>query len=66
MRHYKKKSKKNQLPRCPKTGKIRHRTELDAKIILSKCGSPTSNTAREEKRVYRCGHCKGWHLTSKK
>lgn len=66
MRHYKKKPKKNQLPRCTKTGKIRHRNHLEAKIILSTCGSPKAGAAREEKRAYKCKHCKGWHLTSKK
>lgn len=50
--------------RCAKSGKVRYRTLLDAKIALADTHrNPKSK--RDEKRYYRCPYCDGWHLTSK-
>lgn len=47
-----------------KTGKRRYRDRVGAMIALASTQRAKSSD-REEKRVYRCGHCFGWHLTSK-
>lgn len=48
-------------------GKVRFRTELDAKIALAGTQRQRRGRARtkEEKRYYRCPQCHGYHLTSK-
>lgn len=43
-----------------RTGKMRYRDELDAKIALARVRWKD----RGEKRCYRCPLCRGWHLTS--
>jgi hypothetical protein len=49
-----------------KTGKIRYRDELAAKIALANTKRTRgSRSLKEEKRAYRCPHCTGWHLTSR-
>ena len=40
--------------------KVRYPVRLGALIALSN----TARAGRDEQRVYRCPHCKGWHLTS--
>lgn len=45
---------------CKRTGKVRYRTELDAKIRLAKLQWKDHG----EKRCYRCPFCRGWHTTS--
>lgn len=50
--------------RCAKSGKVRYRTSLDAKIALAKTHR-SRKPKRDEKRYYRCPYCDGWHLTSK-
>lgn len=45
--------------------KRRYRTELDAQLALVAIkGHPL--TPRIPGRVYRCGFCMGWHLTSQR
>lgn len=54
--------------RCNKTGKVRYRNEKDATMTLKLLQSynHSGNEARQEKRVYICPKCNGWHLTSSK
>lgn len=50
-----------------KCAKVRYRTEIDAKIALSRAettGARRSDEKRKEARAYRCPRCNGWHLTS--
>jgi hypothetical protein len=49
--------------KCQRTGKIRHRDEIAAKIAL---GTVRARPLRDkcEQRVYRCKFCHDWHLTS--
>ena len=47
-----------------KTGKVRYRDELGAKIALSNTQRKTAGR-RAERRVYKCPYCAGWHLTSR-
>lgn len=44
--------------RCHTTGKKRFRDEIAAKLAMS------SINMDGNKRVYRCGFCRGWHMTS--
>lgn len=46
--------------RCNRTHKVQFYSELDAKIALA--GRRFRD--KGEKRAYRCGFCRGWHLTS--
>lgn len=50
-------------PFCP--GKVRFRTELDAKIALANIKRKRHRRAYEERRCYYCVRCKAWHLTHK-
>lgn len=52
--------------RCDKTGKVRYRNEKDATITLKNLQSYnySGDDSRQEKRVYMCPQCNGWHLTS--
>lgn len=47
-------------------GKIRYRDRLGAMIALASTerASKAGNTRREERRMYHCPHCRGWHTTS--
>lgn len=47
--------------RCERTGKVRYRTELDAKIVL---GIGLRSLPTRPTRVYECEFCADWHLTS--
>ena len=52
--------------KCGVTGKIRYRSDIDAKIVLSEIQhKDSSRRPKIETKVYNCPHCKGWHLTSK-
>ncbi|MEU9333111.1 hypothetical protein AB0D49_08095 [Streptomyces sp. NPDC048290] len=44
---------------CP-TGKIRYPDRIAAKLALAS----TMRAGRDEKRVYRCDKCYGFHLAS--
>lgn len=44
--------------------KIRYRSEVDAALDLSRIRA-ASNHSHIPVRVYRCGFCFGWHLTSR-
>lgn len=45
--------------------KRKYRNELHAILVAAKCvKDQTRNTA--ELRVYKCPHCKAWHLTRQK
>jgi hypothetical protein len=64
------KTKKN-LGKCPTTGKVRFRDDVEAKSALQRAKSQRkqsaetgSQTRRHEARTYRCKDCGGWHLTS--
>ncbi|PLS30865.1 DNA mismatch endonuclease Vsr [Bifidobacterium margollesii] len=48
-------------------GKVRFKTELDAKIALAGARRQRRGPARQkdEQRYYRCPECHGYHLTSK-
>ena len=48
--------------KCRRTGKVRFRTLLDAKIVLAK----RSARDKGEVRAYRCQFCHGFHLTSQR
>ena len=52
--------------KCAKNGKLRYRSELDAKLALLDCSGRRASSRREEKAVYQCPFCRGWHLTSKR
>lgn len=45
--------------KCKTTKKVRFGSRLDARIALAE-----AQVDRDEKRVYRCRFCLGWHLTS--
>ena len=47
-------------------GKRRYRSEIDAKIALTRIARTGDDSRRDKtpRRAYRCGTCKGWHLTS--
>lgn len=45
--------------RC-KTGKRRYRDQIAAKLAMASAASK----GRDEKRAYKCGTCRGWHITS--
>lgn len=47
-----------------KTGKLRYKDKLGARIALSQTAAKTDGR-RNESRVYRCPSCAGWHLTSR-
>jgi hypothetical protein len=44
---------------CPATRKLGYLTRAAAKRALDSC----RGRARLERRVYRCPHCRQWHLT---
>lgn len=44
---------------CGRTGKVKF-SEIAAKLALAEA----RNRDRDEKRAYRCEHCRKWHLTS--
>jgi hypothetical protein len=46
-------------------GRRRYRDRVAAQLALASCGRRRhSRRARDERRVYECRHCNGWHLTS--
>ena len=47
-------------PVCATTGKRRYRDRIDAAMVLARLGWK----GRDERRVYRCPTCRGWHITS--
>lgn len=54
------------VSRC-KSGKTRYRDEIGAKLALARIQhKDSSGRAKQERRVYLCPLCRGWHLTSKK
>lgn len=53
--------KRKEASRCPKTGKVRFRDELAARLALAgRVGDKGSV------RVYPCKFCGKWHSTSQK
>lgn len=60
-----KRNKHNYSGKCS-TGKRRFKTDVDAKIVLSRI-QWKDNASRKstEKRSYHCPICNGYHLTSK-
>lgn len=52
--------------RCEDAGKVRYRNENDAINALSSLKSYQNKgeEKRQEKRIYECPKCSGWHLTS--
>lgn len=57
---------RRQRGNCP-TRNARYRSESDARTALSHARSQRRNGLehRQEARVYFCGMCSGWHLTSR-
>lgn len=54
---------KIKLPKC--NGKRRFRNEAEARRALAATKVSAGNSdRRRECRVYPCGRCGGWHLTS--
>ncbi|GAA4706200.1 hypothetical protein [Streptomyces youssoufiensis] len=51
---------KGRAPSTCRTGKIRYRDRIEAKLAMAGAG----RKGRDEQRVYRCEHCHGFHLTS--
>lgn len=50
---------------CEATGKVRYRDRIAAQLALIKTGKKRhARRGKDEKRPYRCGACRGWHLTS--
>lgn len=50
-----------------KCKKRRYRDQVDAKIALANIQwRDNARRQKTETRLYRCPHCKGYHLTSKK
>ena len=62
--------KRQRHQKCSTTGKVRYSEKIDAQIALANATRPTrrndQNRPKEEKRVFRCPSCHGWHLTSKR
>jgi hypothetical protein len=66
-------ARRHRYPQCRRSGKIRYRWHADAVQALQLArrqaqlallrGAATVH--RHEKRIYRCGACGGWHLTSR-
>lgn len=57
--------------RCPTTGKRRYRDKRESVIFLHRAQTARrwadqdgTDTRRNEKRVYECPACHGWHATS--
>lgn len=56
-------------PRCPRTGKRKFNTELDAEIFISRVqmrGAHHRKMKRgrdEPSRAYKCEFCHTWHVT---
>lgn len=56
-------------PKCPKTGKQRFPTQLDAQLTMATIQSNIKHRRKmkfreEPVRTYRCPHCGGFHLSS--
>jgi hypothetical protein len=52
------------MGRCRATGKRRYQDRLDAMIALASAQASKHSARRDEKRIYHCPHCGGWHLTA--
>lgn len=57
--------------RCSATGKRRYRDKRESLVFIhraqtARCWAERdgTNTRRNEKRVYECPQCHGWHATS--
>jgi hypothetical protein len=55
---------------CPVSGKVTFDTEQDAKdelarIIVRAMRGDRRRFEHRERGVYKCGSCRGWHLTSR-
>lgn len=51
------------LPHCKRSGKVRYRDRRQAVDALQVIQAQRPD-GHHECRVYRCPHCRGWHLTS--
>lgn len=50
--------------KCRRSGKIKWRTELDAKLAMANIDyKMRAATKEKEIRAYRCPFCDYWHLT---
>lgn len=58
------------LNRCPLGGKVRFRDKREAVVVLHSAVASrflmdaAESCRRQERRVYECKACRGWHLTS--
>lgn len=50
--------------RSVKCGKRKYNSRMDAMLALANTQGYRSTNKRDEKRVYKCPDCGGWHLTS--
>ncbi len=62
---------KRHLGQCPATGKIRFRDKREAQAALHQAVATRQlretdghTCRRQERRMYECASCSGWHLTS--
>lgn len=46
--------------------KKRYHDEIAAKIALAKARRMSGSSTRDERKIYRCPWCRGWHLTKKR
>jgi predicted Zn-ribbon and HTH transcriptional regulator len=62
--------RRNRKVVCDNLRKVRHRDKKTALQSLRRLQNLASTPANEGRvlpvRVYKCEHCKGWHLTSEK
>lgn len=59
--------RRHRFPTCPETGKVRFGEHKDATQALRLARISAGRdlaSRRREARSYRCGSCRGWHLTS--
>jgi hypothetical protein len=56
---------KRRKTRC-KCGKRRFRDQIEATRVLHTIQAATKQRRKSPCRVYLCGLCEGWHLTSQK
>lgn len=51
--------------RCAVTGKVRYRSEDDARTVINRARPHDQHGGAVPIRAYRCPHCAGFHTTSK-
>lgn len=54
----------SKIKKSRKCGKRKYRSRMDAMLALANTQGSRRSNRRNEKRIYRCPDCGGWHLTS--